>query len=592
MTNATPYDVVIIGGGPGGSTAASLLRKYNPALRVLILEKARFPRDHVGESQLPAIGSILNEMGVWEKVEQAGFPIKIGASYTWGRNNDRWDFDFYPVEEWRDEPRPAMYTGQRLHTAFQVDRALYDDLLLKHAESLGAEARQETHVVEILREGDRVTGLRLECGEIVTGRHYIDASGTVGILRRAMGVEVRVTNELRNIAVWEYWRNAEWAVEIGVGATRVQVRSLPYGWIWFIPLGPDRTSVGLITPAEHYKKTGLSPEEIYLTALEEQPEIASLVRNATRENNLQSCKDWSQLAERVVGENWFLVGEAAGFADPILAAGMSLAHSSAREAAYTILELDRAELDPAWLRERYDRRNRTNIEQHIRFAQYWYSANGCFTDLQDHCANIAKEAGLKFKPGQAWRWLSQGGFTTEQLGLPTFGSFDVSTTKQILSRFEEDAGKAAGFHTSGYNVFKLNLRGATKGHIGQLENGRITMIECWQRGEQRLPLAGYYGVMVRVLEQTSDIAEIVKRLGAWVGRQFPDASDASRSLHLSYCIQSLEVMIEEYWVTRSVNKKRPMLTVSTENSRYIRSSEEARKVIEGGAAKGTIKLNI
>ena len=118
------------------------------------------------------------------------------------------------------------------------------------------------------------------------------------------------------------------------------------------------------------------------------------------------------------------------------------------------------------------------------------------------------------------------------------------------------------------------------------------MIECWQRGEQRLPLAGYYGVMVRVLEQTSDIAEIVKRLGAWVGRQFPDASDASRSLHLSYCIQSLEVMIEEYWVTRSVNKKRPMLTVSTENSRYIRSSEEARKVIEGGAAKGTIKLNI
>ena len=370
MTNATPYDVVIIGGGPGGSTAASLLRKYNPALRVLILEKARFPRDHVGESQLPAIGSILNEMGVWEKVEQAGFPIKIGASYTWGRNNDRWDFDFYPVEEWRDEPRPAMYTGQRLHTAFQVDRALYDDLLLKHAESLGAEARQETHVVEILREGDRVTGLRLECGEIVTGRHYIDASGTVGILRRAMGVEVRVTNELRNIAVWEYWRNAEWAVEIGVGATRVQVRSLPYGWIWFIPLGPDRTSVGLITPAEHYKKTGLSPEEIYLKALEEQPEIASLVRNATRENNLQSCKDWSQLAERVVGENWFLVGEAAGFADPILAAGMSLAHSSAREAAYTILELDRAELDPAWLRERYDRRNRTNIEQHIRFAQY------------------------------------------------------------------------------------------------------------------------------------------------------------------------------------------------------------------------------
>ena len=81
-------------------------------------------------------------MGVWDAVEAADFPIKIGASYTWGRDNDRWDINFYPIEKWRDEPRPAKFEGQRRHTAFQVDRSIYDKILLDHAQSQGAEVRQ------------------------------------------------------------------------------------------------------------------------------------------------------------------------------------------------------------------------------------------------------------------------------------------------------------------------------------------------------------------------------------------------------------------------------------------------------------------
>ncbi|MFI4916853.1 MAG: tryptophan 7-halogenase, partial [Phycisphaerales bacterium JB060] len=126
-------DVAIIGGGPSGSTLATLLRKYNPALKVLVLEKEVFPREHVGESQLPAISPILNEMGVWDKVEAANFPVKLGASLTWGRDGERWDFDFYPVEEFKDEPRPAKFEGQRQRTAFQVERSIYDKILLDHA---------------------------------------------------------------------------------------------------------------------------------------------------------------------------------------------------------------------------------------------------------------------------------------------------------------------------------------------------------------------------------------------------------------------------------------------------------------------------
>ncbi|TVQ50795.1 MAG: NAD(P)/FAD-dependent oxidoreductase [Phycisphaerales bacterium] len=585
-------DVAILGGGPTGSTAAALLLKYNPDLKVLIIEKEKFPRDHVGESQLPSIGPILDEMGVWEKVEAAEFPIKIGASYTWGRNNDCWDFDFYPVEEWRDEPRPAQFEGQRRHTAFQVDRALYDDILLRHAESLGCEVREETRVVEVLVEGDQVAGLKLEGGEVVTARHYIDGSGTVGLIRRALDVESEVEQELRNIAVWDYWQNADWAVEIGVGATRVQVRSLPYGWIWFIPLGPTRTSIGVICPVDHYKSLGLTPKELYDKALREQPEIAGLLENAQCENQLQSCKDWSQLADRIVGENWFIAGEAAGFADPILAAGMSLAHSSAREAAYTILELDRGEIEADWLRTRYNDRNRRNIEQHIRFAKFWYSANGCFTDLQEHCRRIAQDAGIKLSPSQAWRWLSQGGFTTEQVGLPTLGSFDVSTTRQLLNLFDPKGRGGSEYLSSGYNIFKLNLKGATKGKIGVLEEGRIKLIDCYERGERRLPLAGYYGLMVEALQQSSEIAEIIPALRKYLRQKHPDITGPSLDLQLSFCVQALDIMIHEHWVQRSLNKRKPMLRVSNEDSRYIRPTSKTREVLEHQGAKCDIKWNL
>lgn len=582
------YDVVIIGGGPAGSTAGTLLRKYNPSMRVLILEKDAFPRDHIGESQLPSISNVLAEMEVWDKVEAAGFPIKIGASYTWGRSEDRWDFDFFPVEQWEDQPRPAPFEGQRRYTAFQVDRALYDDILLRHAESMGCEARQRTRVEEVLRDGDRITGLRLHTGETVTAQHYIDASGVVGLVRRAMGIGSFTPVELRNIAIWDYWQNAEWAVEIGVGATRVQVRSLPYGWIWFIPLGPTRTSVGVICPAEHYRKTGKTPDELYLAALAQQPDIAALLASAEREGPVQSCKDWSHLADRIVGENWFLTGEACGFADPILAAGMSLAHSSAREAAYAILELERGELDAAWIRERFNDRNRLNIEQHIRFAQYWYAANSCFTDLKENCSAIAKEAGLRLTPDQAWRWLSQGGFTTENPTLATFGSFDVASAKQILERFDS-GGRKCKMLVDGHNVFKLNLHNATKSKIGDLRDGRINTADGYERGGKKLPLLGIYGELVKVLEQTSDAREIFDTLQHKIAMNVEPAHR-----HYTYIafVQALEALIQEDWVLRGVNKKRPMMNVSIERSRYIRDSEETEKVLATDGAKGTIKSNI
>ncbi len=134
----THFDVLILGGGPAGSTLGSLLKKYSTGLRVLIVEKEKFPREHVGESQLPPISAILDEMGCWEKVEAANFPIKIGVTYTWGQTTEPWDFEFLNLDDVReDEARPAGYQGWRKQTAFQVERSIYDKILLDHAAGLG-----------------------------------------------------------------------------------------------------------------------------------------------------------------------------------------------------------------------------------------------------------------------------------------------------------------------------------------------------------------------------------------------------------------------------------------------------------------------
>lgn len=585
------FDVVIVGGGPSGCTTASLLRKYNPELSVVIIEKEKFPREHIGESQLPSISPILDEMGVWDKVEAANFPIKIGASYTWGKDDDRWDFDFFPVEQFQDDERPSKYEGQRKLTAFQVDRAIYDDILLRHAEELGAEVWEETAVTNVLVEdgerSKRVAGLELSNGKTVTGKHYIDASGVVGLLRRALGIQSEAPKELRNLAVWDYWDNAEWAVEIGKGATRVQVRSLPYGWIWFIPMGPTRTSIGLIVPVDYIKEKGVKPADLYLKAVREQADISKLIANATPEGNIDSCRDWSHKADLVVGDNWFLAGESAGFADPILAAGMALAHNAGREAAYTILELERGEYERDWLLDRYNERNRTYLEQHIRFAQYWYAANGQFDDLRGNCVAIAKEAGLDLKPQQAWAWLSQGGFTAEGFGKASFGPFDLASTKRFVELFggEEDE---IGWNVSKYNVLTLQIDKAEKCWIGELKEGKIRRVLSYRRGNYKLPRSGMYLELINILKTTDDVATVFQR----IQQRLAAYPEANRGVYQSTYLQALDLMIEQGWIKGSRDKNQPMLTLKSSGSKHIRTAEEADKALAEAGREDILKTNM
>lgn len=535
------YDVAVVGAGPAGSTLGGLLKKYAPELRVVLIEREEFPRDHVGESLLPVVGQVLNELGAWEKVEAAGFPIKLGAIYKWGRTDDLWEFNFVQNERFEDRPRPGTYTGQRVRTAFQVDRAVYDKILADHAESLGCEIRYRTSVRTVKKTDDHIDALMLDSGEELVAQKYIDASGGAAFLRRAMGVGIDEPSNLRNIAIWDYWRNTEWAVRIGVGGTRIQVMSLGYGWLWFIPLGPDRTSIGFVCPAEYSKRSGKTPYELYHQALADEPDITRLIANGTCENRLATTKDWSFVAQRMYGDNWALTGEALGFADPILSAGLSITHESALEAACTILE-ERRGGDASWMWEAYQRRNDRRVRQHIRFADYWYTANAHFGELKEFTREIARDAGLDLDAEAAFQWLGTGGFVDESIETGGMATFSMQGVQQLINFFAERPVDHAMTH--GKNHFVLDATGAVTVRSAQYVAGRVYEVPMMQRGSKVAPLNGFFGMVVEALSKSPHYDDIVCSLeGILVKSGLRWNTETSIALH-----NCLEALVRDGWV--------------------------------------------
>jgi flavin-dependent dehydrogenase len=561
------FDVAVIGGGPGGSTLGTILRKYDPSLKVGIFEREVFPRDHVGESQLPGINAILNEMGVWDKIEAANFPVKLGATYRWGCKKELWDFRFIPHDAFVEEPRPAKFQGQRTHTAFQVDRSVYDEILLDHASEHGCEVFEETGVVEVLHEGDRVTGFRLSTGEMVTADTYVDASGHSGILRRAMGVEIDNNATLQNVAFWDYWQNAEWANEIGVGGTYIQIMSLGYGWIWFIPLGPTRTSIGLVVPAAYYKSTGKRPRELYLEAVAADERISHLMRNATSEDKFYTTKDWSFYSKRNHGENWFLVGEAAGFADPILSAGLTITHIGARELANTIHELRRGSINAEWLKDEYDKRQRQRVRSHIRFADFWYTSNGQFTDLKEFTSQIASEAGLTLDPEQGWRWIAQGGFIDEDLGFGT-GTYSLGALKLQMA-FLNDYSPQHTF--AEHNMLHLQVDDADVETRAFYPDGRVERIECFVKNGKVLPLRWVVPTLISILRMEKRLPQILERLEAKTADMKVD--EVRKFLFMSSAIQALEALVIDGWATTSYDPEVPLVELKNPYDGFCWSDE-------------------
>ena len=342
------WDLVIIGGGPAGATLATFVKKYNPNKKVLLIEKASFPRHHVGESLLIGVVPILKEMGVYNKVNAAGFPKKLGTTYVWGKDRKPWSANFADVEPSKIL-RGDGKAEEDVKFSWHVRRAEYDAILLEHAAESGTEVRQGYAAEGILEKDDRITGVKVRCpeGKVVDLRcdFLADCSGQSGFLSRFRNIR-RYDSRLGNVAIHGYFKGARWKFDyLGhPDKTKLFLCSTKSGWFWYIPVDKDIVSVGFVTHRHFLKKRKIKDlREFYLSALKDCPEIAPLLKSASLMDNFSGSgrdifvvRDWSYSNESSCGAGWLAAGDACVFVDPILSSGVLLAHMAGHRAACTL----------------------------------------------------------------------------------------------------------------------------------------------------------------------------------------------------------------------------------------------------------------
>lgn len=440
------YDIIIIGGGPAGTTTATLVKRYATHLRILLLEKAHFPRHHVGESLLAGASPVLQEMGVYENVSRAGFLEKLGATFIWGQNRQPWGFEFDNVLSQlaqQGKSLPQLYTR-----AWQVRRGEYDHVLLKHAAASGVEVRQGARVTRVLSEraGGRVTGVEYKDE---TGQHEVsctwlmDCSGQSALLGNELGTR-RYDEQMNNYALFGYWKGAQWIYEyIGhPDLTRICVITTPRGWIWYIPISREIISVGFVTHRQTLKRMQGGPEKLYREELEACPELRGLLEKAhlvrlaaDQKKDVVAVQDWSYTSSQMWGPGWAMVGDAAGFVDPILSSGVMLAHELGQKAAYTLVSAFGAtseeEISSYW--RFYEQTYRTCLQAYREMASFWYSNNFSFDSWFWQARRSLAQTGseINLTNDEAFYRLASG-YAARAESLSLFGSYPLNEARQLV----------------------------------------------------------------------------------------------------------------------------------------------------------------
>jgi flavin-dependent dehydrogenase len=354
----TNWDVIIIGGGPAGSTAATTLAQAGR--RVLVLEKMKFPRFHIGESLLPYNRKIFDDLGVWEKLSTVGFTKKRAAQFILGNDTrgSRLDFSKGAFTEFPE--------------AMQVERAKFDDILLHHSRENGAEVREESQVLEHRVEPDRVI-LKYRAADgteqEVAAPYLIDASG-LGNFTANRESQREYYSGHKKIAIFSHFDGVE--MPTGEEEGDILIVRREKSWMWMIPLAADKVSVGLVIDAANFKTLGITPQEAFDNAVLTTPAVGKRFVKAEMLEKLHVIADFSYKNERLVSPRVLRAGDASGFIDPMFSSGVLLAMTSGQQGAQAIHQALETRHPLTAGMKRYEKDNRKRIAIYWEFIENFY----------------------------------------------------------------------------------------------------------------------------------------------------------------------------------------------------------------------------
>ena len=322
------YDVVCVGGGPAGSSAAATVAAGG--LDTLLIEREPLPRFHVGESLMPECYWPLERLGLADRIKRAGWQAKKSVQFVThdGRESDPFFFTDH-------DPRECS-------TTWQVERSEFDKMVFDRAAECGADCYDQTRLIDVRTGGDgKVCGVVVKDadGQLreIDCRVVMDGTGQQSFLANKLGLK-EINPDLKKAAVWSYWQGARRDDGDNAGCTIIMHTENKDAWFWFIPLSRGITSVGCVSDNDYLLKSGQTPEEIYRDQLSKCPGMGPRLTGATRVADVKVAKEFSYFTSRHAGDGWVLVGDALGFIDPVYSSGVYFALEMGVRAGDAVVE--------------------------------------------------------------------------------------------------------------------------------------------------------------------------------------------------------------------------------------------------------------